>query len=64
MTCVRLPEVGPHEPLRPGEGVVEVLLGRVVLQQCIVRSHEVNDRSHKVTPGHLVARPPVVLPNE
>merc|ERR1719150_467378 len=30
-TCVRLPEVRPHEPLRPGEGVVEVLLGGVVL---------------------------------
>ena len=57
MTCVRLPEVRPHEPLRPGEGVVEVLLRGVVLQQCIVRSHE-------VTPGHLVARPPVVLAYE
>ena len=49
---MRLPEVGPHEPLRPGEGVVEVLLGRVVLQQCVVRSHEVTGghmRSHELT---------------
>ena len=49
---MRLPEVGPHEPLRPGEGVVEVLLGGVVLQQCVVRSHEVTGghmRSHELT---------------
>ena len=30
-TSVRLPEVRSHQPLRPGEGVVEVLLGGVVL---------------------------------
>jgi hypothetical protein len=28
---MRLPEVGPDKPLGPGEGVVEVLLGGVVL---------------------------------
>ena len=41
-TCMRFPEVRSHEPLSPGEGVVEVLLRGVVLvhRPPVVLTHE------------------------
>ena len=42
ITCMGFPEVRSHEPLSPGEGVVEVLLRRVVLvhRPPVVLTHE------------------------
>ena len=49
---VRLPEVRSHQPLRPSEGVVEVLLGGVVLVagSTIVFSDEREESSPLVLP--------------
>ena len=51
-TSVRLPEVRSHQPLRPGEGVVKVLLGGVVLVagSTIVFSDEREESSPLVLP--------------
>ena len=52
-TCVRFSEVRPHQPLCPGEGVVEVLLGGVVLV----------GRSPVVLADELEEPRPLVLPH-
>ncbi len=51
-TCMRLPEVGPDEPLGPREGVVEVLLRGVVLvhRATVVLAQETEEAGPLILP--------------
>ena len=56
-TCMGFPEVRSHEPLSPGEGVVEVLLRRVVLvhRPPVVLPHEGEQAGPLVLPHRSLA---------